>query len=244
MAGSLNSCKPSLHSKPIVGQAVSKFVFKINPQNPELGSVTPYTITSKCDYLRRHFDRIERIYQEESDELLIACQAEQERTKDHGDDGEHNYSYSDTIREIEFVSLRMHRYSAILASYAYLENSMSKLCVKYHDSMGISLKPAEVSGDGIVKFRLYLEKLAKVDFETVNKQWSHLTTLNLIRNCIVHADGDANLIKQSSKLIGIINNSKNLSFIEEQLIMMDASYIRSTVDTIQSFLLHLFEAGH
>lgn len=228
----------------LIGQAVSKFVFKVNPQNPELGSVTPYTITSKCDYLRRHFNRVERVYEEESDELLIACQAEQERTKDHEDDSEHNYSYSDAIREIEFISLRMHRYSAILASYAYLENSMSKLCTKYYESMDLPLKAAEVSGDGIVKFKLYLEKLAKIDFETVNKQWSHLTILNLIRNCIVHADGDANLIKQSSKLIGIINNSKDLSFIEEQLIMMDASYISSTVDTIQSFLLHLFEAGH
>jgi hypothetical protein len=121
---------------------------------------------------------------------------------------------------------------------------MSKLCTKYYESMDLPLKAAEVSGDGIVKFKLYLEKLAKIDFKTVNKQWSHLTILNLIRNCIVHADGDANLIKQSSKLIGIINNSNDLSFIEEQLIMMDASYVSSTVDTIQSFLLHLFEAGH
>ncbi|PIB45223.1 hypothetical protein AOA59_05490 [Pseudomonas sp. 2822-15] len=218
-------------------------MFQVTPQNPELGSVTPHTITSKCDYLRRHFNRIERVYQEESDELLIACQSEQERTKDHEDDSEHNYSYSDAIREIEFFSLRMHRYSAILASYAYLENSMSKLCGKYYESMDLPLKPEEVRGEGIVKFRIYLEKLAKIDLETVNKNWSHLTTLNLIRNCIVHADGDANLIKNSSKLIGIINKSKNLSFIEEQLIMMDASYISSTVDTIQGFLLHLFEAG-
>ena len=120
---------------------------------------------------------------------------------------------------------------------------MSKLCNKYYDSMNLPLKPFEVSGDGIVKFKLYLEKLAKIDFKTINKQWSHLTTLNLIRNCIVHADGDASLIKKSTKLIGIIDSSKDLSFIEEQLIMMDDSYIYSTVDTIQSFLLHLFEAG-
>ena len=218
-------------------------MFKITPQNPELGSVTPYSISSKCDYLRRHFNRIEKVYQEEFDELLASCQAEQKRTKDHEDDSEHNYSYSDAIREIEFISLRMHRYSVILASYAYVENSMSKLCNKYYDSMNLPLKPFEVSGDGIVKFKLYLEKLAKIDFKTINKQWSHLTTLNLIRNCIVHADGDASLIKKSTKLIGIIDSSKDLSFIEEQLIMMDDSYIYSTVDTIQSFLLHLFEAG-
>ncbi|VVM76191.1 hypothetical protein PS673_02035 [Pseudomonas fluorescens] len=222
---------------------MSKFMFKVAPQNPELGSVTPYTIKSKCNYLRRHFDRIEKVYQEETEELWKDCQAEQERTKDHEDDSEHDYSYSDALREIEFISLRMHRYSAILASYAYLENSMSKLCTKYHDSMDLPLKPAEVTGDGIVKFKLYLERLAKIDFQAVNKQWSHLCTLNLIRNCVVHADGDANLIKQSRKLIDIINSSKELSFIEEQLIMMDASYIHSTIDTIESFLLHLFKIG-
>lgn len=221
---------------------MSKFMFKVAPQNPELGSVTPYTIKSKCNYLRRHFDRIEKVYQEETEELWKDCQAEQERTKDHEDDSEHDYSYSDALREIEFISLRMHRYSAILASYAYLENSMSKICTGHHDTMKLPLEPSEIKGEGIVKFKLYLEKLAKRDFKTVNKQWSHLTTLNLIRNCIVHADGDANLIKSPKKLIDTVRNNQNLSFIEEQLIMMDATYIHSTIDTIESFLLHLFQA--
>ena len=81
-------------------------MFKITPQNPELGSVTPYSISSKCDYLRRHFNRIEKVYQEEFDELLASCQAEQKRTKDHEDDSEHNYSYSDAIREIELAAAK------------------------------------------------------------------------------------------------------------------------------------------
>ena len=218
-------------------------MFKVYPQNPELGSVSPKTIKDKCNYLRRHFDRIEKVFQEEADELWKNCQAEQERTKDHEDDSEHDYFYSDALREIEFISLRMHRYSTILASYAYLENSMNKLCSNYQESMALPLAPSEVNGEGIVKFKLYLEKLANIDFGTVNKNWSHLVILNLIRNCIVHADGDANLIKQSSKLISIISNTKDLNFIEEQLIMMDASYIHTTINTIEHFLTHISVAS-
>ncbi|WP_157404859.1 hypothetical protein [Pseudomonas putida] len=217
-------------------------MFKVIPQNPELGSVTPYTIKAKCSYLRRHFDRIEKVFQVETEELWAYCQAELERTKDHDDDSEHNYTYSDDLREIEFTSLRMHRYSSILSSYAYLENSMDKQCKKYHASMELPLKPSEVTGDGIVKFKLYLERLAKIDFETVNKQWSHLKSLNHIRNCIIHADGDANQIKQPRKVIDIVNATKDLNFIEEHLVMMDASYVHTTIDTIESFLHHIFEA--
>lgn len=219
-------------------------MFKATPQNPELGSVNPYTIKSKCSYLRRHFDRIERVFQEESEELWKGCLAEQERTKDHDDDSEHDYRNSDDLREIEFVSLRMHRYSIILASYAYLENSMSKLCAEYYISMKLPLEPTEIKGEGITKFRTYLEKLAKIELKTVNKQWSSLSALNTIRNCIIHADGDANLLKNPKILINIVNNQQNLSFIEERLIMMDNSYIHSTIDTIESFLLHIFETGN
>ncbi|MBI6703051.1 hypothetical protein [Pseudomonas viridiflava] len=217
-------------------------MFKVTPQNPELGSVTPYTIKSKCSYLRRHFDRIERVFQEESEELWKVCLAEQERTKDHEDDSDHDYRDSDDLREIEFISLRMHRYSIILASYAYLENSMSKLCKEYYTSMELPLEPSEIKGEGITKFRTYLEKLAKIELQTVNKQWSSLSALNTIRNCIIHADGDAQLLNNPTKLIKIIENQESLSFIEEHLIMMDESYIHSTIDTIESFLLHIFEA--
>ncbi len=222
---------------------MSNFVFKITPQNPELGSVTPYTIKAKCSYLRRHFDRIEKVFREESDELWAHCQAEQERTKDHEDDSEHNYSFSDDMREIEFTSLRMHRYSSLLTSYAYLENSMDKLCKKYFDSMDLPLKPSDLTGDGIVKFKLYLEKLAKIDFAPANKQWSHLSSLNLIRNCIIHADGDANQVKQPKRIITLVNSTKDLSFIEEHLVMMEASYVHTTIDTIEIFLHHIFETG-
>lgn len=221
---------------------MSEFVFKVIPENPELGAVTPYNIKSKCNFMRRHFDRFEKVFQAESDELWAECKREAERTKDHEDDSEHDYSSSDSLREIEFIYLRMHRYSAILASYAYLENSMNKLCKAYHKSMGLLLSPSEISGSGIVKFRTYLEKLACVDFKAINTEWSHLKDLGQIRNCIMHAEGDANLIKNRD-LIDLINRDPGLSYIEESLITVEASYILKSIDAIEGLLLHLTTGG-
>ena len=216
-------------------------MFNVHPDNPELGAVTPYTVNEKCRYLRKHFDRIEKVFEVESEELWAASLAENERTKDHEDDSEHDYRHSDSLREIEFISLRMHRYSSILSSYAYLENSMNKLCEEYHIAKQLPLDPSQVKGEGIERSKLYLSKLAELDFDKINKEWSQLQILNALRNCIIHADGDVNLTRK--KLDNIINNTPGLSFVDNSLIMMEASYIHSAVDAIQTLLLHLSEAG-
>jgi len=170
-------------------------MFKPHPINPELESVVKYTITSKVTLLRTHFKKIENIFQEELESCGKGVCIENVRAKNHEDDNGYDYRTSDSLRDIEFIYLRMHRYSAILAAYSYLENSMNKLCADCEGKMSIPLSVNNLSGEGIVRCRTYLEHLASIDFSEINKEWSHLTTLNKLRNCIMHADGDASKIR-------------------------------------------------
>src|SRR3989338_9735691 len=193
-------------------------MFEVYLTNPELGRVSTYSVASKISFLRSHFRKIEELFDLESKGLMEECWLESERTKDHEDDSQVDYRASDALREIEFIYLRMHRYSAVLAAYSYLETSLNKICSDLQEANNILLSVTELHGDGINRCKIYLEKLAGIDFSSINGKWSGLTTLNKIRNCIMHADGDAEKVRGSDKFIKLVENSTDLSFIEKKLV--------------------------
>ncbi|WP_345873591.1 hypothetical protein [Shewanella algae] len=219
-------------------------MFNVYPTNPELGKVTKYAISIKVSFLRSHFRKIEKVFEEESACLFEQCKLEDERTKDHEDDSQVDYRPYDELREIEFVYLRMHRYSAVLAAYSYLESSLTKICVDIQEKNEIRLSVSEINGNGINRCKIYLEKLASIDFEAINGQWSNLQILNKVRNCIMHADGNAEKIRSSANLISNIESNADLSFIEKRLIMMTGKYVENILNDIERTLQYIVEKSY
>ena len=76
-------------------------------------------------------------------------------------------------------------------------------------------------GEGIVRAKDYLEKLAKVDFSALNDEWSHLMTLNRIRNCIVHCEGDIKSSTSAAQLQNIVNKTRGLFLRNERYIRVE-----------------------
>lgn len=215
------------------------FKFNVYPTNPELDRVTTRTVKNKISYLRCHFEKIENIFKIESEELLQEVNLENKRTKSHEDDSQYDYRPSDSLRDIEFIYLRMHRYSAILASYSYLESSMLKICTDLEKRRNIAISVSDLQGDGIFRCKKYLNKMAGIDFEEINHQWSDLATLNKLRNCIVHADGDAERVRGSDNFIAQIESSADLFFVEERLLMISSNFVYSSLNNIESVLVYL-----
>lgn len=217
------------------------FTFNATPTNPELESIRPHTVHKKTNYLRAYFNKIEKDLQDESTLLWKECQLENERTKDHEDDSEHDYRANDSLQEIEFIYLRMHRYSATLASYAYLESSMTKLCRELELWAPPTEAFANAKGDGIEKCRNYFKHITGEKFTTVNSAWCQIKTLNKIRNCIIHADGDSNRMKDKEKFIRLVQQNRELSFIEDNLVMISSDFIHRSINNIESLLIHMCE---
>lgn len=225
-----------------IDPTMKKFVFTPSPINPELESVTPYTANRKTSFLRSYFDKIESSFQEESILLWEECKLENERTKEHDDDSEYDFRASDSLQEIEFIYLRMHRYSAILASYAYLESSMMKLCNEL--DLKVSPEPPlkETKGEGIEKCKTYFSRTTGVNFTEINTEWSQVATLNKIRNCIIHADGDSSRMKKRQQLIDIIHVDNDLSLIENNLVMVSSNFIHRSIDNIKTVLVYMYNS--
>ena len=137
--------------------------------------------------------------------------------------------------------LRMHRYAAILAIYSYLESSLNKLCNEFKIEKNITLSVSELNGDGIARCRKYLNQLVGIDFTKINHQWSKLADLNRIRNCIIHVDGNAEMIRSSESFIKMIESSKNLGFAEGKLIMVSREFIYQSIDNVESLLIYIAE---
>jgi len=214
-------------------------MFKTHPENPELAHISEYSVNEKTKYLVEHFEKIERIYSDELQQLLELIKQEDERTKDHMEDSGYDYRPIDSLREIEFIYLRMHRYSAILAAYTYLESSMFKICTQIEYTQKFSISVSDVKGKGIEKCKLYLIKMCGFDFMEINPLWSRVATLNKIRNCIMHGNGDAEKVHNSSKFIRQIESSKNITFIEQKLIMVSEEFVLASIKDIKELLLFL-----
>lgn len=216
-------------------------MFKPRPTNPELGRVVKSSVTSKVTLLKSHFQKIECVFKSESESLFAQWKIEWDRTKDHQDDSQVDYSSSDELRVLDFVYLRMHRYSAILAAYSYLESSLNKLCFDIQNEKNIPLSVNTLRADGINRYKEYLDKYACIDFVKINGIWANLTELNKLRNCIIHADGDTDKIKGNSKLINIIENNSDIFFIEEKLVMVTSEFIDKSFNDIESILIYLID---
>lgn len=213
------------------------FSLKAPKTNPEANPLSRYSITKKIEFVRNHFKKIESIFEKERKELIKSDLSEQERTKHHEDDSKYYYGYSESLQEIERVYQRMHRYSAVLTIYAYLEDVLNQICATKEKQCVISL--SDLKGEGIVRAQTYLKKIVGVDFDNINSQWSDLSTLNQLRNCIMHGNGDPDLLK-SKKLNKIINaEGSKFSKIEGKFIYFDSSYVYEILNTTESFLHYI-----
>ena len=98
--------------------------------------------------------------------------------------------FSDNYYIIEEIHVGLYRKSTLVSIYSFLENSMNGLCRHLYASHKYPVKVDDLRCEGIARAKDYLEKLANVDFSALNGDWSNLMTLNKIRNCIVHSEGD------------------------------------------------------
>ena len=148
--------------------------------------------------------------------------------------------FSDDYYMIDEIYTGQYRKSTLVSIYSFLEHSMNGLCRHLSARHSYPVKIEDLKGDGIIRAKLYLEKLASVDFQPLNGEWSELQTLNKIRNCIVHSEGD---IKASSKadLDKLIANTKFLNLRNERYIVIDRPYIDGCITTIENFLGELYQ---
>lgn len=149
--------------------------------------------------------------------------------------------FSDDYYIIEEIHVGLYRKSTLVSVYSFLENSLNTLCRHLYKRYGYPVALEDLRGEGIVRARCYLEKLADVDFYRLNSEWSRISSFNKIRNCIVHSEGNIKAPRSHKSLEKIICEDPGLSLRNEKYIKVEREYIDSIITTIEVFMDNLYE---
>lgn len=97
--------------------------------------------------------------------------------------------YSDVFYQYQEYTeiLRRSLFSYI---YSVIENMLNDLCNSERESKKLKLSLSDLSGKGIERAKNYLKKVAEIQFPAESGEWQELKVYNLVRNCLVHREGE------------------------------------------------------
>ena len=131
--------------------------------------------------------------------------------------------------------------NAVFCTYSFLERTLLFACRLNEKERQIKLK--DISGKGIIKYRIYLEKVTHLDFKTIENHWNEVLKLNKIRNHLSH-DMDV----YDDNLNDFVNVCKNLKGVEvtndalnvPSIIFSNVEFIREFNKSIYKIIHHVF----
>lgn len=101
----------------------------------------------------------------------------------------------------------------IISMYSFTEKKMFILC--NYLSKNYIVKVNDIAGKGIFKFYKYLTKVCGIDFAPVQNAWDTIVQFNLLRNHLVHAEGNRSIPKSNQQLVRFISQLPEANLTED-----------------------------
>ena len=133
----------------------------------------------------------------------------------------YRYRYPQLFRDSTFMSL-----------YSTIEAKLNNLCYLNEILFQSKVSYKDMNGKGIVRARLYLEKIIEVKFDNDNPEWETLKMYMTIRNCKIHNEGkvdDNTKNKIRDKIDG-------LDFSADNYIYFNDNYLSSFIEFSEPYL--------
>ncbi len=123
---------------------------------------------------------------------------------------------------------------------------MTQLCKVVQEKHNLPIKANDLRGDIIERSKTYIHKVARVSMDGVD--WTKVSDLSIVRNCIVHTMGEiteskdnAHLQKMASANIGLsIGDDK---FFDSGRLQISKGYCSKVVREMQAFFDQIFDAA-
>jgi len=123
--------------------------------------------------------------------------------------------HADEYETIEKDFPRVLRYSCFTLLYSLLETNLEHICDFVKSNKSLALAPRDLAGKGIERSRIYLKKVANVEFPDSTSEWNEIKNYNRIRNCIVHRQGILIDSEDSRKVEEYIGSKENLEVFND-----------------------------
>lgn len=149
------------------------------------------------------------------------------------------------IEEDRFGDIFPHIFwkSNFLYAYAVLESSLDQIClnIKLAEEYKIELK--DISGTGIRRAALYLQKVANLHAPFQTSTWQKLQDIGKVRNIIIHADGNTDvsntkILTLSKRFSGVhAFNSFDGNYIS---LALSKEFVLDVLATIYNFFTDIY----
>ncbi len=165
-----------------------------------------------------------RLNKELKEKLRVAA-TDDERKDIVAESTEHYFSHS-LIPDI-------HSKSTLISLYSFFESCLNDLCYELKDSGITEISLKDFKYEGIMRAKLYLSRIAKIDFGRLSK-WQEIDHIRIIRNNLVHnlgelPDDDAHPINK------YVESNQMLTGEPGDYVSVKSEYLTYALDTFRTF---------
>lgn len=149
-----------------------------------------------------------------------------------------NPSYESFIEEERFGDIFPEIFwkSNFLYTYAVLESSLDQICLNIKLAEEYKIELQDISGTGIRRAALYLQKVANLKAPFQTSTWQKLLDIGKLRNIFIHADGNTEITN-----IKIMTLSKKFPGVQA-FKSFDGNYISLSLS--KDFILDVISTIH
>ena len=148
--------------------------------------------------------------------------------------------YADESYEVSQIFRQQLRRSLVVTLHSFAESFLFDACSQIQQERKLKVTLNDLKGDGVPKYKSYLEKVCEIDAKWDARSWQELHKLTIVRNLIVHAEGYATKAKSPKKVKGVIDNSPGLSFTNGVLQIND-SYLQAMLEQAEAVIDEVIE---
>lgn len=131
------------------------------------------------------------------------------------------------------------RRSSVISLVSVLEIECERLARMLGSKLEVVEEITSIKGQGVDRSRIYIKKYCKVDLSSLDKVWQKINNLIQVRNCIAHADGYVNRVKENkrSHLKQAINSNPKLCIDDRERLVVFPGYMQDECAVVEEYLL-------
>jgi hypothetical protein len=127
-------------------------------------------------------------------------------------------------------------YSGVLLAYATLEEFLNFLTKDIGSVSNTKIRPCDLKDTGMKRYRKYIHEVCLIDSNDLNVAWCFLQDFSVVRDSIIHANGNKALLSSPNRLDAVVEKyAGELSFQHtSKLVVSDPFVERCISKTLES----------
>jgi hypothetical protein len=129
--------------------------------------------------------------------------------------------------------LEHHNYAGVLLAYASFDEFFTVLSADLGHLLGVAVELSDLKDRGVRRYQKFIHKVCRVTRQDLEIDWDFLEQFSVVRNCIVHANGNKGRLADPKAIERIVDAyPAELSYAHGvKIVVSDAFVVRCVRST-------------